>query len=177
MALESILFRRYTHQSDVWSYGESMCRTIKCDCKTLHFGSDDSIRGHSISRCDSLGNDVIWGGALLCYATTRSTWSVRERGTPLSTSDLHHRCLHGHGQMWVEWQWSCASSHLSSLHSRYTFLQMLACKVYKWKLGLHNIYVYIYLASMYYLISVPIILVLQHILFQLVVKLAFLNVC
>lgn len=22
MALESILFRRYTHQSDVWSYGE-----------------------------------------------------------------------------------------------------------------------------------------------------------
>lgn len=23
MALESILFRRYTHQSDVWSYGES----------------------------------------------------------------------------------------------------------------------------------------------------------
>lgn len=24
MALESILFRRYTHQSDVWSYGESL---------------------------------------------------------------------------------------------------------------------------------------------------------
>lgn len=102
MALESILFRRYTHQSDVWSYGESMCRMVKCYYKTLHSGADDSLRGHSICRCDCLGNDVIWGGALLCYASTRSTRSVRERGTPLSTSDLHHRCLHGHGQMWVE---------------------------------------------------------------------------
>lgn len=25
MALESILFRKYTHQSDVWSYGECVC--------------------------------------------------------------------------------------------------------------------------------------------------------
>lgn len=37
MALESILFRRYTHQSDVWSYGMCFVRVcVQYVCKYVN---------------------------------------------------------------------------------------------------------------------------------------------
>ena len=43
MALESILRRRFTHQSDVWSYGASLCR--------LRWGGGSQTDAYPTSSC------------------------------------------------------------------------------------------------------------------------------
>lgn len=98
MALESILFRRYTHQSDVWSYGEC-CVSVECVCqftdkKHSQSKSDVCLMHHSLAslplcRCNCLGDDVIWGRALCCNETTGSSRSAAEGRAPVSASDLH----------------------------------------------------------------------------------------
>lgn len=70
MALESILFRRYTHQSDVWSYGEfenystSPSLDVSVSAATLNV---------SRFRCNNMGDDVIWSRAIHFNASTGSS--------------------------------------------------------------------------------------------------------
>lgn len=113
MALESILFGRYTHQSDVWSYGEIktplkpavwflLNKTATHLCFICMINSFYVKLNLSWSfRCDCLGDDVPWGRAVRYDASTGGSWSAGKGGTTLPASNLHNWCLHGHGQMWV----------------------------------------------------------------------------
>lgn len=69
MALESILFRKYTHQSDVWSYGmwkRTLVRRLT-ELSTLKNVCASMLR---LFRCDSVGDDVLWSRALQHDAPT-----------------------------------------------------------------------------------------------------------
>lgn len=101
MALESILFRKYTHQSDVWSYGKRASISWYTDVGSP---TESDTLTHIITllfRGNCVGDDVQWSGALHLHAPTGSARSAGERRTTVPASDLYHRCLHGHGQMWV----------------------------------------------------------------------------
>lgn len=52
-------------------------------------------------RCDSVGDDVLWGRAVLYDASSGSSWSAGKGRASVPASNLHHWCLHGHGQVWV----------------------------------------------------------------------------
>lgn len=52
-------------------------------------------------RCDSLGDDVQWGRAVHYNASTGRSWFIRKGRASVPASNLHHWCLHGHGQVWV----------------------------------------------------------------------------
>lgn len=71
-------------------------------------------------RCNSMGDDVVWGRAIHYNASTGSSWSAGERRATVPASNLHHWCLYGHGQVWVPvfnpfcniWQcFACFFSH------------------------------------------------------------------
>lgn len=94
MALESILFRKYTHQSDVWSYGECMCVCVSVPERHSESKTDVFLMCHLLAssllcRCNCLGDDVIWGRALRCNETTGSARFAAEGRASVSTSDLH----------------------------------------------------------------------------------------
>lgn len=102
MALESILFRKYTHQSDVWSYGmwkRTLVRRLT-ELSTLKNVCASMLR---LFRCDSVGDDVLWSRALQHDAPTGRFWSPRERRTAIAASNLYHWRLYGHGEVWVHW--------------------------------------------------------------------------
>lgn len=98
MALESILFRRYTHQSDVWSYGEYVYVCVQeSSVQERHSDSNFDVclmchllASSPLCRCNCLGDDVIWGRALCCNETTGSSRSAAEGRASVSTSDLHN---------------------------------------------------------------------------------------
>lgn len=107
MALESILFRRYTHQSDVWSYGKRLCvcasvcsvvihRPLESCCEFWQ-GEHLNVTYLCPDRGDSVGDDVIRGGAVRIRAASGSAKSAGEGRTTVTASHLYHRCLHGYG--------------------------------------------------------------------------------
>lgn len=54
----------------------------------------------SIFRSDHLGADDFWRQAVRRDPHARNPRHPRERGAPAPAAHLHHRRLHGHGQMW-----------------------------------------------------------------------------
>lgn len=68
MALESILFRKYTHQSDVWSYGmleKNISQTLE-----LSMLKNVYVSVLRLFRRDSMGDDVLRSRALQHDAPT-----------------------------------------------------------------------------------------------------------
>lgn len=137
MALECIHYRKFTHQSDVWSYGECIscrrqCFSCSSDLKSclvylhLHF-HPLPVPCHSLgpfvspfqsfsvylinifvflllfrtthSRSDHLGADDIRRQALRWDPHARNPRHPGKRRAPAPAANLHHRRLHGHGQM------------------------------------------------------------------------------
>lgn len=50
-------------------------------------------------RCNSLGADDIWDQTIRWDSSQWNSWDTGEGRTPASATNLHHRCLHDHGEM------------------------------------------------------------------------------
>lgn len=121
MALECIHYRKFTHQSDVWSYGEcnscrrqcfSCSRDLKSCLVYLHLPHPSHLSPSILfiffflllfrtthSRSDHLGADDIRRQALRWDPHARNPRHPGKRRAPAPAANLHHRRLHGHGQM------------------------------------------------------------------------------
>lgn len=101
MALESILFRRYTHQSDVWSYGKRLCIGVSvstvCTNKTNFWQGCVNVASLFPDRGDGVGDDVIRGRAVCISAASGGAQSAGEGRTTVTAPHLYYRRLHGHG--------------------------------------------------------------------------------
>lgn len=163
MALECIHYRKFTHQSDVWSYGgcwmyyakTSLCLMLipvggiksmswipvsficistplsVCLLVPSLFVSPSRFLFVSPSptwfRSDHLGADDIRRQTIWRHPHKRNPRHPGERGAPVSAAHLHHRRLHGHGQMWE-------NKHLDMLRlHRHFWTSCNCCLSRKWQ--------------------------------------------
>lgn len=144
MALECIHYRKFTHQSDVWSYGGcqvSSCSSVCVDVAGSYAHTCERKEVNELKSCfplfasppfylsvylvlccslfppcpaflppppaptstsarsDHLGADDIRRQAVRRHPHARNPRHSGEGGASAPAAHLHHRCLHGHGQM------------------------------------------------------------------------------
>ncbi len=75
------------------------------------------------SRSDHLGADDIWRQTVRRHPHARNPRHSGERGASAPASHMHHRCLHGHGEMWENTQkhtYKCSNQNIPHTHSTLT---------------------------------------------------------
>lgn len=77
----------------------------------MNFGVEHLNCPLFLDRGDSVGDDVIWGGAICIRVTSGSAGSAGEGRTSVTAPHLHYRRVHGHGEMLVKTLASLSLSH------------------------------------------------------------------